>query len=105
MTQCLIVKYTTASVVRPATAVRMANAGHVSLSGQPGESSVRLLHLTYIRSRRPRLSDACNISPPLKVLRLGKLIFAFLKSCLKLLHFFLSVSNVVDNQKKFLKKM
>ena len=66
MTQCLIVKYTTANVVRPATAVHMANAGHVSLAGQPGELSVRLLHLIYIRSRRPRLSDACNTSPLLR---------------------------------------
>ena len=107
MIQCLIAKFTMASIVRPANAVRMANAGHVSPFGQPGESSVRLFHLTYISSRhRPRLFDAYNISFFFKVLRLEKLTFAFLRSCLKSLHFLLFVSNaVVDNQKKFLKKM
>ena len=76
MTQCLVAKFTMANIVRPANAVRlanavrtanavrMANAGHVSPFGQPGGSSVRLLHLTYIRSRRrPRLFGACNNDP------------------------------------------
>ena len=131
MIHCLIVKFITADVVRLAnavrsanavrlatavrsanavrlaTAVRSANAVHTPPLGHPGGSSVRLLHLTYISSRHgPRLSDACNTSPFLKVLRFEKLILAFLKPCSKSLHFLSFVSNaVVDNQRKLLKKM
>ena len=67
MTQCLVAKFTTASIVRlanavrPANAVRTANAVHTPPLGHPGGSSVRLLILTYISSRHgPRLSGACN---------------------------------------------
>ena len=107
MIQSLIAKFATTNAACPANAVRLANAGRTPPFGHPGGLSVRLPHLTYIRSRHgPRLFDACNTNPPLKVLRLGKLILAFLKSCSKSLHFFLSVSSaVVDNQRQFLKKV
>ena len=108
MIQYLIVKFTTANAVRLANAVvRPANAGRTPPFGRPGGLSVRLPHLTHIRSRHgPRLFGVCNISPLFKVLRLGKLISAFLKPCSKSLHLLSFVSNaVVDNQRKFLKKV
>ena len=107
MTQCLIAKFVTANTVRLANADRTANAVRTPPFGHPGGSSVRLPHLTYIRSRHgPRLFGACNTSPPLEVLRLEKLTFAFLRPCLKSLHLLPFVSSaVVDNQRKSLKKM
>ena len=108
MTQNLVAKFATANVVRltnavrpanavrTANAVRMANAVRAPPFGQPGGSSVRLLHLTYIRSRhRPRLFDAYNTSPSFKILRFEKLILAFLRSCSKSLHLLSSVSSAV----------
>ena len=71
----LIAKSTTANAVRlanvvrsanavhSANAVRSANAVHTPPFGHPGGSSVRLSHLTYIRScHGPRLFGACNKS-------------------------------------------
>ena len=59
MTQSLIVKFATANAACSANAFRLA--GRTPPFGHPGGSSVRLPHLTYIRSRHgPRLSGACN---------------------------------------------